>query len=388
MPKAESNPPLLVFADDWGRHPSSCQHLIRRLQNRFTIVWANSIGTRRPRANLFTLRRGFEKVKSWSNGLQKVGDCIWTVDLPMLPTNGRFVSQTINRCLVMRRLTNVLERLSLTSPIILTTLPHIYQLIHALPRRGLVYYCTDDYRYWHDSDRNSVQEAELELCQKTDLILAVSRALQQRLEGSTPCRYFPHGVDAAHFSRAQTITSLPAQLEAIRGPRIGFFGLIYEKLDFSLLCAIANRNLNASLIMIGPIAYCPDEFSRLPNVHMVGSQPYQNLPEWISGLDVLLMPYVDDPMIRQSCPLKLRECLATGKPTVSVDVAESRSLEPHVFVASTHDGFLQHVDTALRESTIADAVAKRQEAVSSDDWGNRADELAHCLNDLAHAPAL
>src|SRR6516225_2761015 len=56
---------LLVFADDWGRHPSSCQHLIRQLLDRYHVSWVNTIGTRPPRLDLATLKRGLEKSRAW-----------------------------------------------------------------------------------------------------------------------------------------------------------------------------------------------------------------------------------------------------------------------------------------------------------------------------------
>src|SRR5438876_817938 len=69
-----SLPPLLVFADDWDRHPSSCQHLIRRLRDDRRILWANSIGTRQAKANAITFRRGLEKMQNWSRGLTRVSE--------------------------------------------------------------------------------------------------------------------------------------------------------------------------------------------------------------------------------------------------------------------------------------------------------------------------
>src|SRR5262245_25622976 len=67
---AIERPPLLIFADDWGRHPSSCQHLVKRLRNRHPILWVNTIGTRRVQFNGVTLGRSWEKVKKWWEGLR------------------------------------------------------------------------------------------------------------------------------------------------------------------------------------------------------------------------------------------------------------------------------------------------------------------------------
>ena len=379
-------PPLLVFADDWGRHPSSCQHLVRRLRKDHTIVWVNTIGTRRIKADGVTLRRGIEKLRNWARGLTQVGERMWVVDLPMLPGLQNPVLRRLNRLLVRTRLRQILSRLRVVRPLVLTTLPYIGWLVRDLPRRGLVYYCTDDYSHWPSADGETLQRAERELLDESDLVLAASRALHGRLRQSHPwCEYFPHGVDFAHFASARHQTPA-AEVARLPGPRIGFFGLIYEKLNFDLLAAVARRFSSGSLVMIGPTAWCPADFTALPNVHMLGPKPYAHLPRYIAGLDTLLLPYVDDQMIRQSGPLKLRECLATGTPTVSVDVPDVRGLQPHVRVAADTDTYLNQVTAALLEPAGQGAARARQAAVAEDGWDSRADLLRSYLARLASTP--
>ena len=375
-----SSPPLLVFADDWGRHPSSCQHLIRRLTADYDVVWANSIGTRRLRADVLTLRRGFEKFRNWGRGLAQAEQRMWVVDLPMLPVGGGRVGQLTNRWLVTRKLAAIFRKLELPAPIVLTTLPYVHRFIRGLPRQALVYYCTDDYSYWPDAQRQTMQEAEDELSREADLVLGVSHALVARLSRKASCQYLPHGVDVSHFASTRDAGPGPAELAQLPGKKIGFFGLIYEKLDFELLSLVANSFRDASLVMIGRVDYCPESLRKLPNVRFVGPQPYQDLPRWLAALDVLLLPYVDDEMIRQSSPLKLRECLASGKPTVSVDVPEARLLEPHVRVADNRGQFVQFVREAMAESD--DASTARQSAVAEDDWNHRAEQLRQLLREL------
>ena len=88
---------LVVFADDWGRHPSSCQHLVRRLRDKWQILWVNSIGTRQVKANGFTFRRGAEKLRSWCRGVRQVSDAMWVLDPPMLPMIENRLSRSISR---------------------------------------------------------------------------------------------------------------------------------------------------------------------------------------------------------------------------------------------------------------------------------------------------
>jgi glycosyltransferase involved in cell wall biosynthesis len=375
-----SSSPLLVFADDWGRHPSSCQHLVRRLIADHDVVWANSIGTRRLRADALTLRRGFEKLRNWRRGLAQAEERMWVVDLPMLPVAAGRVGQLTNEWLVTRKLAAIFKKLELPAPIVLTTLPYVHRFIRGLPRQALVYYCTDDYSYWPDAQRETMQRAEDELSREADLVLGVSHALVARLSRKASCRYLPHGVDVGHFASTRHAGPCPAELSQLEGKKIGFFGLIYEKLDFDLLASVAKSLPAADLVMIGRVDYCPESFRKLPNVRFVGPQPYQDLPRWLAALDVLLLPYVDDEMIRQSSPLKLRECLASGKPTVSVDVPEARLLEPHVRVAGDRTEFVQLVRGALSEPD--EASAARQSAVAEDDWNHRAEQLRQLLREL------
>jgi len=373
-------PPLLVFADDWGRHPSSCQHLVRRLREDRPVVWVNTIGTRQVKADGVTLRRGVEKLRNWARGVTQVGPQMWVVDLPMVPGLRGHVMRGFNRAIVQARLRQVLARLGVSRPVVLTTLPYIGWLAGGIRRRGLVYYCTDDYSHWPSADRDTLQAAERDLLSECDLALAASRALTERLRPQTRrCEYFPHGVDFEHFASVRCRTPDPA-VGRLNGPRIGFFGLIYEKLNFATLTEVARRFPDGTLAMIGPVDRCPPVFAALPNVRMLGPRPYADLPAAIAGLDVLLLPYVDDAMIRQSGPLKLRECLATGLPTVSVDVPEVRSLHPHVRVAGTAEAFVREVAEAVGESKDSPSVTARQDAVREDGWDRRANALREHLS--------
>src|SRR5262249_13195563 len=157
----------------------------------------------------------------------------------------------VNRRLVQSRLRHALKSLSMTDPVVLTTLPYVGWLINGLPRRALVYYCTDDYSHWPSADREVLARADRQISGDADLILAASRAAFESHSGPGRCQYFPHGVDFHHFASVRHQNTVPDDLTALPSPRIGYFGLIYEKLDFELLESLARRFDNASLVMIG-----------------------------------------------------------------------------------------------------------------------------------------
>lgn len=372
---------LLVFADDWGRHPSSCQHLIRRLREHRRVLWANTIGTRTPSVDGFTLFRGGEKLKSWARGLRRTHENMWVVDVPMLPMIGSSSARKVSRFIATNYLRWCLRRVGIRRPAVITTLPHISWLLGQVQQTQTIYYCTDDYSAWRGADQSALLAAEQALVNKASRVLAVSNHLMNRFSNGIPRHFFPHAVDFEHFQSASEGIPIHPEMEAISPRRVGFFGLIYEKLDFSLLGQLAREIAPHSLVMLGPVDYCPTEFQDLPNVHMVGKQPYTDLPAWIAGLDVLILPYLqDDEMIRQSSPLKLRECLATGKPTVSVDVPEVRKYCPHVRVAANAAEFVAAVQACLDHTESSETIAERQRSVETDTWDQRARELEAYLH--------
>jgi glycosyltransferase involved in cell wall biosynthesis len=360
---------------------------VRRLRDDYRVLWVNSIGTRRVRANALTLRRGLEKLRGWSRGLEQVGEQMWVVDLPMIPGLGNRLAREVNRRLVSGHLRRALGQLGMASPVLLSTLPYVGWLVRGLDVRSKIYYCTDDYSHWPSANGAILRLADREFSAEADLILAASRALLKLHGGEGRCRYLPHGVDFDHFASTRVGAVTPPELARIAPPRVGYFGLVYEKLDFELLGLLARQLADTSFVLVGTVAHCPPEFASLPNVHLLGHRPYDELPRYLAGLDVLLLPYLaDDPMIRRSSPLKLRECLATGRPTVSVDVPEVHSLEPHVRVAHDRGEFLDHVRSALAEPPDPSRIEARQRAVAADGWDQRAQILRSYLRELA-APA-
>ena len=117
----------------------------------------------------------------------------------------------------------------------------------------------------------------------------------------------------------------------------------------------------------------------LPNVHLLGPRPYADLPRYLKHMDVLLMPYVLDEQIRHSSPLKLRECLATGKPTVAVDVPDLRRYAGLIHLAGSEDAYLAACRTACQMG--GPAAATMRAAVANDTWQARADQVERALHE-------
>ena len=354
---------------------------MKRLRRRFPVVWVNTIGTRSVKADAFTLKRGWEKLRSWRKGLRQVDEQMWVLDLPMLPSTASRWMSLVNRRLVTRRVQTVLRKLNFDHPVIISTLPHVWPLIESLPRAGVVYYCVDDFSHWPGADGDAIRLCESKLVRDADRVLAASEELRRRLAKTSGPTLFPHAVDFSHFARCGQLTP-PIEVAALPEPRIGFFGLIYEQLDFELLSYTASQMPQATLVMIGPIASCPAMFRALPNVVFTGPKSYDELPHWIAACDVLMLAYRKDEMTKQVNPLKLKECLATGKPIVSVDIPTALEFREGLYVASDRDEFVAGIRRALSEPDRCSEASKRQSLVTNDSWDVRADELYAILTEI------
>src|SRR3954469_10011367 len=156
---------LIVFSDDWGRHPSSCQHLVSHLLDDFDVSWINTIGMRRPGLDLTTIHRGLEKMRHWACRPKTVvraydrGPQVFNP--PMWPSFHRRWERRLNRFLLKRCLrSNIAPS---THRIALTTVPIVSDLIGQLPGTQWIYYCVDDFSQWPGLDRRTLQVMEADL---------------------------------------------------------------------------------------------------------------------------------------------------------------------------------------------------------------------------------
>ena len=157
-------PPLVVFADDWGRHLSGCQHLVRRLLPGRRVLWVNTIGTRLPRFDQATLRRGWEKLRHWGGLRPAVAEHpnLTVLNPVMWPSFGPAWARRLNRRLLTRQLVPAIRRLP-TLPVVVTKTAVVADLVGRLPARRWVYYSVDDFSQWPGLDQRTLGRMEEEL---------------------------------------------------------------------------------------------------------------------------------------------------------------------------------------------------------------------------------
>lgn len=302
-----------------------------------------------------------------------------TLLTPVLPTTFRFLSRSLRRQLVARwALPSLVKKLQavLSAPVVLWT--YLSEL--ALPLAQflrpslLCYHCLDDFSSLIPADRPLESLIE----RHADLLFAVSPALQERYsrEGRRSL-LLPNGVDIEHFSAAlRDKITVPSDLSSLPSPRIGFVGTIDPLwVDLQLLDQLARLRPEWSVVLIGPLSKQMSRRDLPPHLIYLGPRPYSTLPGYLKGLEVCLVPFIDNSISRSASPLKLYEYLAAGREVVTTPVPDPGPLAPYVRIAEGGPDFVQAIEAALPWAGDAKACWQRVEAVREHSWDRRA-ELA------------
>jgi UDP-galactopyranose mutase len=218
---------------------------------------------------------------------------------------------------------------------------------------AIVYDCMDELSGFVGAPPG-LREREAELFARADLVFTGGQALYESKRSLHPNAHpFPSSVDVAHFARARTIATEPADQASIPGPRLGFFGVIDERMDLSLLEGIARRRPEWQLVILGPVVKIdPATLPRAANIHYLGPKKYEELPEYIAGWHVALLPFAMNDATRFISPTKTPEYLAAGRPVVSTpirDVVRPYGMRGLARIAETADEFVAAIEAALAE---------------------------------------
>lgn len=382
---ASPGPGLLVFADDWGRHPSSCQHLIRRLLPEYRVWWVNTIGMRPPTLDRATLVRGMEKLCDWV-GARKQTET-WPPNLRVLrpkmwPWMRRKRDRWLNKMLLVRQLLPIIQAAS--SPMIaVTTIPVVADLVGQLPVSRWVYYCVDDFSQWPGLDQKAIARMERRLVRDADILLAASESLQARLArvGRKP-DLLTHGVDLEHWQRMAESRVLPA-IEGLERPLVVFWGLVDPRLDVDFIRRLSSDLVRGTILLVGPDAGVGPALNDLVRVVRLPAIPYEDLPRLAHEATVLIMPYADLPVTQAMQPLKLKEYLATGKPAVVRDLPANRFWADALDLVRTPEEFSRAVSRRLLEGLPASQRCGR-ERLRAESWAAKACQFENLALRLPH----
>jgi glycosyltransferase involved in cell wall biosynthesis len=372
--------PLLVFADDWGRHPSSCQHLARYLLRQHEIYWVNTIGMRPPKLDLSTLSRGLEKVRNWTHAGHDPCDLparLHVLEPRMWPTFRAAFGRPLNRELLFRQLTPLVKLLP-QAPIAITTVPIVADLVDLLPVKRWVYYCVDDFAEWPGLDQANLRQMEECLSYRADVLIAVSESLRSRFERmGRKAHLITHGVDLDFWRPGRARLALP-QLQGLERPLIVFWGVLDRRMDVSWVKRLAADLEHGTIVLVGPDGAPDPELWQTPRVVRVPPLAYEQLPCLAREAAVLIMPYADLSVTRAMQPLKLKEYLATGRPTVVRNLPATRAWAECLDLTDTAESFSRAVRLRLQTGLPAGQEAARA-GLAGENWAEKARAFEYCI---------
>jgi len=241
-----------------------------------------------------------------------------------------------------------------------------------------VYDCMDELANFRFAPANLLS-LESELLARADLVFTGGYSLYEAKKDRHPnIHAFPSSVDQPHFRKARGDAAVPPDQQALGSPCLGFFGVVDERMDIDLLAALADAHPEWAIAILGPVVKIdPAELPVRPNLHYLGSRDYGQLPAYLAGWDVALMPFAINEATRFISPTKTPEYLAGGCPVVSTpvtDVVRHYGDLSGVFIADGTDAFITACEQAL-------ALAQ-----GSGEWLVEADaKLSHLSWDTTHA---
>lgn len=395
MPTGESGERLIVFSDDWGRHPSSCQHLVRHLLPHHPTLWVNTIGTRSPRLTAGDVSRAAGKIRRW------VAPPDARVETASTPANLQVIAPLMwpgfrarwQRRLNARQIARGVARAwgearTGERRVAVTTLPITADLVGLLKVDRWVYYCVDDFEAWPGLDAGVMRDMEREQLAKVDAVVAVSETLQARLRAmGRESVLLTHGIDAGHWAAGRkdgepgsaVAERFVSAFRAAARPVALFWGVVDRRLDLAWCEALANAGV--TLLLVGPVDSPDPRLASMQGVKLLGPAAYSELPALAAAADVLVMPYADLPVTRAMQPLKFKEYLATGRPTVVRDLPATRGWADAADVVQTAEGLVETVRARAAGGLPASQAAARAARLPTEIWAEKARAFEAALRD-------
>ncbi|MBB3999401.1 UDP-galactopyranose mutase [Aureimonas pseudogalii] len=293
-----------------------------------------------------------------------------------------------------------------SQPVLWFYTPMMFAFADGVEAAAVVYDCMDELTGFRFADPRLV-ECETALLARADAVFTGGWSLYEaKRHRHSNIHAFPSAVDADHFGRARDRDlPAPADQAGLSGPILGFYGVIDERLDLALIREVAALRPDWTIVMLGPVAKLdPAELPRAPNLHWLGNKRYDELPAYLAGWNVALMPFAINEATRFISPTKTPEYLAAGRPVVSTGIADvirhygdlegcAIASDAAGFVAACEAALALSPDGAWRDAadrTLAeiswDRTQARMAAIVGDAVTAAKITRAHAANDATRVP--
>jgi len=272
------------------------------------------------------------------------------------------------------------------TPVVWFYTPMALPLLKVFTPAIVIYDCMDELAAFEKAPRQLLQR-ESALLTRADIVFTGGPSLYEARKGRHPnIHCFASSVDAVHFEQALDRGNHHPLQDDIPHPRLGYYGVIDERMDLSLIAALADSHPEWQIVMVGPVVKIdPATLPQRSNIHYCGIQPYQALPQFLAGWDMCLMPFALNESTRFISPTKVLEYMAAQLPVVSTAIADVEKPYSHVVaVAQDHAAFITACEQALAlpEETRKAQQQTMQSIVASTSWDKTVQSM-HALIESA-----
>jgi glycosyltransferase involved in cell wall biosynthesis len=273
--------------------------------------------------------------------------------VPKLPESIDVADESV---LTQRLITALVEKNGIDESVHWFYTPMMTSWARGLAPIATIYDCMDELSKFRFAPGGIVDMERL-LFREADLVFTGGHSLFKAKRGQHPSVHeFPSSIDASHFRQALfEHDEMPDQAEIAR-PRIGYAGVIDERIDLELIAAAADLRPDWSFVMLGPVVKV-DEASlpQRPNIHYLGMKDYKDLPRYFAGWDAGMMPFALNESTEFISPTKTPEYLAAGLPVVSTAIADV--VHPYaenglVEIASNAKEFVEATERAIEADKV------------------------------------
>ncbi len=379
---------LCISSIDWDFIWQGHQEIMSRLAAEgHRVLFIENTGVRQVRVS--DMGRIRARLKNWrrgTKGFREERPNLFVHSPLVLPLPYSRIAGWINRQVMMRSITRWMRATGFSRPVVWTFLPTplAREVIARIDPVATVYHCVDEFAS-SSADARRIVASEEQLFRDADLVFVTSEKLRERAARfSERVHLFPSGVSLEAFGTArESGVHVPDDLARLPRPIAGYVGGIHQWVDQDLLAAAAARLPNTTFALIGPAQVDVSRLQACPNVHLLGQRPHTEVPAYVQGFDVGLVPYRIAEYTANVYPAKMNEYLAMGKPVVATDLPEvhrfNREHGDVIAVGRTAEEFATAIDSAAADAG-AEPRQRRIAAAERNGWSRRLADMSTLID--------
>ncbi len=370
---------ICISSADWDAPLwTNKQHLMSRLAESNRVLYVESAGLRRPTLAPSDRERIVRRIRHFAEGPRKVpGKDLYVLSPLLIPFYQSAAMRRVNAALLLSEVRRTAKLLKMDHPILWSYIPNAYALTQHLHEKLTVYHCVDDLGSIAGIPSQAVKQMEKQFLGAADAVITTSQALFEARKDANPNTYlFTNVADAEHFGKAlRTDIPLASAMRSIKHPIAGYVGALDAyKVNFPFLAEVAQALPQWSFVLVGPIGHGQPStdlgaLKELANVHLVGWVDYRDIPSYLKGFDVALIPHHLSDYTTSSFPMKLYEYLAAGLPVVSTPLPAIAEVN-FVTFADTASAFAEAI-TAARTENSREQIQSRVAEAKQHTWEDR-----------------